>query len=427
MTLGGAIQNSAGLALAPRDAGPSAAASAALSAGRVTASRAHDGDSVLRILHVLNRLDTGGTELVVLSLVRGLNTGQFESRICVTRGFNPGMPALARMEAEPYVAGEVDAGSQFLFFRLAKIMKDYRPHIVHSRNWGAIEAIPAARFAGVPVVIHSEHGYEVDMISGISGRRRLLRRAVYPMADAIFAVTEELRAYHAQQAWYSPEKIRVLHNGVDTRRFAPLADCRDAVRRSLNLSAGSFVVGSVGRMVAIKDYTTLLKAAAAAAARGVDIQVLLAGAGPELETYRKAAAALPELAGRVRFPGATEQVPGMLNAMDAFVLPSLLEGMSNTILEAMACGLPVVATNVGGNPELVKDGVTGWVFPAGHATELANRLEQLGQDGGLRVRFGRAARERALNEFSLEAMIRRYEDLYLELAERRQAITVRKA
>lgn len=377
----------------------------------------------LRVLHVLNRLDTGGTEHVVLSLLEELDAQIFEQQLCVTRGFNSELVRARGLAREPYVAGKVDGGNQLLVFRLARIMRTARPHIVHSRNWGAIEAIFAARIARVPIVIHSEHGYEVDMAAGLPKRRRLLRRGAYPLADAVFAVSDELRNYHAKQAWIPPGRIRVISNGVDTKRFSPRRAMRSAIRQKLGLSADSFVVGSVGRMVAIKDYATLLAAAESVASRGGNVQVLLAGSGPELERHRAAVARSSELAGRVSFLGTAKDIPEVMNAMDVFVLPSLLEGMSNTILEAMACGLPVVATSVGGNPELVEDGVSGWLFGPRNASDLAMRIEQLASHGEMLRKFGAAARDRVVNRFSLDRMISSYQSLYLELAAKRGLVS----
>jgi len=380
----------------------------------------------LRVLHVINRLDVGGTEYGVLKVIQGLGEELFDHRVCATRGFDPGLARRQQLDGKVCAAGRQDQRFQFPLFRLARIMKAYRPHIVHSRNWGAIEAIPAARLAGVPVVVHSEHGYELDMLGGLPGRRRLLRRALYAWADAVFTVTGELRSYHAQQAWVSCERIRVIHNGVDTRRFAPRPELRADLRQRYGLPVNGFVVGAVGRMVPIKDHATLLKAAEAMAARGADVHVVLAGTGPELERHQRYVAD-SALAGRVRFLGACDDIPAVLNALDVFVLPSISEGMSNTLLEAMASGLPAVATRVGGNPVLIEEDRTGWLFPPGDVPELTARLECLARHAGLRGELGAAARERAISHFSFERMIRDYRNLYLELARRRGIPAGRKA
>lgn len=356
-----------------------------------------------------------------MRLVHGLDDGTFEHRICAVRGSDTEFVRAQQLEGRLYVVGRSDPGLEFPLFRLARVMRSYKPHIVHSRNWGAIEAIPAARLAGAPVTIHSEHGYELDMLEGLPLRRRLFRRAIYPMADAIFTVSSELRDYHAREAWISSDRIRVIHNGVDTERFAPRADVRAQVRKEWRLPSDSFVVGTVSRLVPIKDHLTLFKSAAILRRRGVDVRVMVVGAGPELARLQSHVAA-SGLADRVVFTGASDVVPSLLNALDAFTLTSIGEGMSNTLLEAMASALPLVATCVGGNPELVKEGCTGWLISPGDSEHLADCLERLAVDVELRRRVGEGARRRASEEFGLGQMLRRYRELYLELAGRRRLL-----
>jgi len=374
------------------------------------------GRNPLRVLHVLNRLATGGTENVVLQLVGGLSAGTFEHRLAALRGIDPTLDKLKVPGGALLLDGKADSGFEFMVLRLARVMRAYRPHIVHSRNWGAIEAIPAARLAGVPVAIHSEHGYELDMLGGLPKRRRIFRRAAYSMADAVFTVTRELRNYHAQQAWFSPKRIRVIYNGVDTQRFSPRPELRASLRKQFGLPENRFVVGTVGRMVAIKDHPTLLRAVEIVANKGFDVHALLVGSGPELERNQQIVKASPTLAGRVTFIPSCDQVPDLLNAMDAFALTSISEGMSNTLLEAMATGLPVVATAVGGNPEVVVEDVSGWLFRPGDAETLSSRLTLLASQQDLRQRCGDAARERVIERFSLAHMLDEYAQLYLELA-----------
>ena len=368
---------------------------------------------------MLNRLDTGGTERTVLRVIQGLDSDGMEHQICATRGFNPDWVEKHNLTGRLRLAGDANQRFQFLLPSLVRIMKEYRPHIVHSRNWGAIEAVLSARFARVPVVIHSEHGYELDMLQGLPLRRRLLRKACYAMASAVFTVSDQLREYHSAQAWVAGGKIRVIRNGIDMRLFAPQPEMRQEMRTRLGFNAETVVIGSVGRMVSIKDYGTLLKALEIVLQHGMDIHVLLAGAGPELETHRKYVAASTVLANRVLFTGASDHVETLLNAMDVFVLPSIAEGMSNTIVEAMACGLPVLATNVGGNQELIENGVSGLLFRVGDVNGLAKQLEVLSANPELRHSLGSAARQQAVERFSLEGMIANYRSLYVGLAHER--------
>jgi glycosyltransferase involved in cell wall biosynthesis len=163
----------------------------------------------------------------------------------------------------------------------------------------------------------------------------------------------------------------------------------------------------------------LLRAVELMASQGIDAHALLVGSGPELERNRQIVRDSPALAGRVTFVGSCDQVPDLLNTMDAFALTSISEGMSNTLLEAMATGLPVVATAVGGNPEVVVEDASGWLFRPGDAEALSSRLTFLASQADMRRRFGDAARERVIARFSLARMLDEYSQLYLELAARR--------
>jgi glycosyltransferase involved in cell wall biosynthesis len=254
-----------------------------------------------------------------------------------------------------------------------------------------------------------------------------LRRVAYAAADAVFTVTEELRAYHARQAWLPTKRIRVLPNGVDTARFVRRPGENQETRQRLGLGKAGLVIGAVGRLVSIKDHMTLLKAAEILISREMPVQVLLVGSGPELAKLEEFVAASSRLSGRVVFAGAVSDVAPLLNAVDIFVLPSLSEGMSNTLLEAMASSLPVVATRVGGNSELVEEDRSGWLFEPGDVMALTAILERIARDSDLRGQLGQAARHRAVQNFSLEGMIKSYRDLYVELARKRGVLTAHQA
>jgi sugar transferase (PEP-CTERM/EpsH1 system associated) len=373
----------------------------------------------LRVLHVIPRLGLGGTEKGVLKVIRGLGEDGFVHQICAVRGIDEEFAKQESIQPPPYSADSSRNGFQFPLFRLKKIMQEFQPHIVHSRNFGALEAIPAARLARIPVAIHSEHGYELDILRGLPTRRRILCRCFYGMADAVFTVTDDLRKYHAVQSWLPTDRFRVLYNGVDTEKFAPNSLSAARTRRELGIPDGRFLIGSVGRLVAIKDHKTLLRAGESLERNGLDVHVLLAGAGPEMQNLQKYAAESSSLAGRVTFTGASNRVPELLNAMDTFVLPSISEGMSNTILEAMACGVPAVVTRTGGNPELIEEGSSGYLFPPGNVEMLSGLLSRLAESSASRHEFGASARRRAVEHFSLAGMMQRYQEMYTLLASRK--------
>jgi sugar transferase (PEP-CTERM/EpsH1 system associated) len=373
----------------------------------------------LRVLHVIPRLGLGGTEKGVLKVIRGLGEDDFAHQICAVRGIDEEFAKQESIQPPPYSADSSRNGFQFPLFRIKRIMQEFRPHIVHSRNFGALEAIPAARLAGVPVAIHSEHGYELEILRGLPARRRILCRCFYGMADAVFTVTDDLRKYHAAQSWLPASRFQVLYNGVDTERFVPNPLSAPRTRSEFGIPGGRFLIGSVGRLVPIKDQKTLLRAAEILRSNGVDVHVLLAGAGPEMHNLQKYVAESSSLAGRVTFPGASNRVPELLNAMDTFVLPSICEGMSNTILEAMACGVPAIVTRTGGNPELIAEGRSGYLFPAGNVEMLSTLLSQFAESSASRHEFGVSARRRAVENFSLAGMVQRYQEMYTQLASRK--------
>ena len=382
------------------------------------ATRARVADRPLRILHVITRLQQGGTEYGILKVTSGLNDGQFVHAICTTRGSEQDASSLASASATIFSAGTERARRQLLIPSLRRVMQSYKPDIVHSRNWGTIEAVAAARFTGVPVIIHSEHGYELDMLGGLPLRRRVLRRIAYAMSDCVFAVSAELRDFHARQAWISPARIRVVPNGVNAEKFRPRPEGKALIRKELGIPECAFLVGSVGRLVPIKDYPTLLHATHRLVLRGQDARVALAGTGPELENLQKLAGSLPELRERAHFLGASDRIPDFLNALDVFVVSSISEGMSNSLLEAMASGLPVVVSRTGSNPELVEEGVSGLLFNPGDVEGLTAGLQRLLGDAELRSRTGSSARKRVLERFRVETMLGNYRRLYLELAAR---------
>src|SRR5579863_9849437 len=146
----------------------------------------HPATQRLRVLHFFTRLTLGGMELTALRMISHLDSRLFENQLCGIRGHDPELIALRCPQAEIVSLQEGMQASRTQILSMRRIIRKFRPHIVHSRNWGAIEAVPAARLAGVPVVIHSEHGYEMDSLGGLPFRRRLFRRAAYGMANAVF-------------------------------------------------------------------------------------------------------------------------------------------------------------------------------------------------------------------------------------------------
>ena len=211
-------------------------------------------------------------------------------------------------------------------------------------------------------------------------------------------------------------KVTTIINGVDCHRFACPPAARDRLRVELGVRDSDLVIGSVGRLSYEKNYGLLLDAAAGVLTR-FPIRVLLVGDGPETDSLRSQAASLG-LEDRVIMPEERRDVPELMSAMDVFVLPSLIEGLPNTVLEAMCAGLPVVATSVGGTPDVVAHGVSGFLVPSNNAAALGEALESLLGDGDLRREMGLSGHRLAQTKFSMERMVREYEALYERVVER---------
>ena len=361
------------------------------------------------VAHVVHCLEIGGLENGIVNLVNAPRAGQRHAVICMTHG--GANRANLRPDVEVFELHKALGHDVKTFGRLIGLLRRLRPAIVHTRNWAAFDGVLAARLAGVPRVVHGEHGREISDPDGRNRRRNGLRRLFSPLVNRFTTVSDDLRRWLIQDVGIAADKVVRLHNGVDTDRFAP--GDRGEVRAKLGIGAEQTVVGTVGRLDPVKDQASLLEAFARVA--GPDAVLVIAGDGACRDALHAQAAALG-LGDRVRFLGERRDVARVLQSFDLFVLPSLGEGISNTILEAMATGLPVVATRVGGNPELVDDGVTGQLVPRQAPEVLAKAIGEYLRDPARRKDHGARARARAIRLFSLSAMREAYADLYDRLA-----------
>jgi sugar transferase (PEP-CTERM/EpsH1 system associated) len=361
-----------------------------------------------RIIHVLHRLAAGGTELALRRVISGLDGQRFENIICTVAPLPDGIGSelhCVSLNRNGRKTGSLVADFGRLFVQV-------KPDIVHSRNWGAIEAVVAAKLARVPRVIHSEHGRDIHTMNGDPWRRRLFRRFAYGLADEVFAVSRELRDHYSAQVGIAPERIGLIPNGVDTDRFHSDEQSRTRMRSQLGIADDDFVAGTVGRLDPVKDHITLLHAAEHLEKSSRNIHIVIVGDGPEHAMLRSRIAANPTLRGRVHLAGESSQPEHWLNAFDVFVLPSLSEGMSNTVLEAMASALPCVVTAVGANPDLVHDGESGYLVSTRDAAAMAHRILELAGDPNLRASMGQCGRLKVCKEFSLARMLESYSRLY---------------
>jgi sugar transferase (PEP-CTERM/EpsH1 system associated) len=369
----------------------------------------------IRVMHVVNNLGTGGLENGLVNLVRRMDPSRFEHAVCTIRGLGPNAERLPTERVHVMTLAKTGSTSLLQTPALVRAIRRFQPDIVHSRNWAAIEAVVAGRLARVSAVVHSEHGFEAKASTEEPTRRTCFRRLAYELADQVLAVSFQLRDLHAGRTGFPARKIRVIHNGVDLERFSPDPETRSRTREELGILESDLCIGSVGNLLPVKDQMTLLKALGALPDSFGAWRLLIVGAGAEERKLKAFVEGHSAWKDRVKFLGSSSRVPELMRAMDVFVLPSVAEGICNSLLEAMATGLPVVATAVGGNPEVVVDGESGLLFPAGDVPALANQLSRLRAQPRLRTQLGHRAIDRVRTEFSLDSMVRAYEQLYMGL------------
>lgn len=371
----------------------------------------------LRVAYVVHTFDMGGLERCVARLVNRLDPTRFEPIIvCMDR--NGDAAQWLQNQDVPIVELHTRAGNDPLVIRrLANTLRENQIDIVHSHNWGTLlETVLARRWAAVPCHIHAERGMSSVLTHGL--RARLRARAIrwaLNRADAVVAVSGSVRQSLLDRCGRLMREVQVIPNGVDVPAEPAAGRSRDELRASLNVSPSAFVVGSVGRLVPIKEFGTAIDAVGQLVSRGSDVYLLLVGDGPEMDRLARHAkeAGLDD---RVHLVGQQSDVGAWLAAMDLYVNVSRNEGMSQSILEAMAIGLPMVVTDVGQNATLAGgENPCGRVVVSGDCHAVARAIAELHADRELRRGFSHNALARHGEHYGIEKMICTYEELYTRL------------
>lgn len=377
------------------------------------------GDPRPLVAHVLYRFDVGGLENGVVNLVNRMTRWRH-----VVIALTEAVPAFCARVTNPDVAFiSLQKGPGHgvkLYPTLVRELRRLRPQVVHTRNLAALEMQVAAWWAGVPVRVHGEHGRDAHDVDGSVRRYQWLRRAYSPFVQHWIALSRDLARYLDEAVGVPSHRITQIYNGVDHVRFAPAAR-REPIKGCPFTDAGLCLVGTVGRMQTVKAQPLLARAFVKTMQDQPGLRdtlrLVLVGEGPlraECEAVLDAAG-MRDLAW---MPGECHDVPGVMRGLDVFVLPSLAEGISNTILEAMASGLPVIATDVGGNADLVLPGHAGEIVAAGDVPALAAAMMRWAGDPDRRLTAGRAGRDDVERRFSLPAMVQAYQDVYERLLAR---------
>jgi sugar transferase (PEP-CTERM/EpsH1 system associated) len=370
----------------------------------------------IKILHLLHKLTCGGMENGVVNLVNGMEYDRFSSIICSLTTSDEYQSRVIFERRNIYNLKKKDGNDLTIPFKIAAVIRKENIDIVHSRGWGTyLEGIVAAKLLCRKIkFIFSFHGKTIHELQHMPERRLRAQKFMSFFTDIILTLSEQMAQDYASMINITREKIRVIYNGVDTDMFTSDKCVPDKLKKELKIGENDFVVGFVGRIDPVKDIKTLIDAVYLVRPTIENIKIVIVGEGSEkkaLEDY----AINKGMGDCLIFTGQRDDIPAFLNMMDIYVQPSLYEGMSNTIIEAMACGCAVIATNAGGNSELIEHDKDGILFKPGNADELSGYIRRLYKDPIKRNSLAERSCEKAKGQFSLSSMVRNYENLYMDL------------
>jgi sugar transferase (PEP-CTERM/EpsH1 system associated) len=363
------------------------------------------------VAHLIYRLDIGGLETLLVDAINRMPAHRYRHAVICLTDYTEFAQRITRPGVELYALHKPPGLELGTHRRLFKLLRTMRPDVLHTYNLGTIEYHATALLAGVPVRVHAEHGRDASDPHGVNRKHNLLRRLLAPMIDRYVPVSRDLERWLRGVVGIPQAKIELIDNGVDTERFRPATE---ASLEAWN-APGGFVIGSVGRLQDVKDQATLIDAFALLRTMLPEqrqrLRLVLVGDGPLRErlAQRIADAGLQDCAW---LPGARSDVAPVMRSFSLFALSSIAEGTPVTMLEAMASGLPVVSTAVGGIPDLVQDGASGTLVPAGDPQRLAEALATYVLDAERTRLHGAAGRARIEQQYSVSAMLAHYVDLY---------------
>lgn len=370
----------------------------------------------LRICHIIFRLEVGGLENGLVNLINKLPSEQFEhSIICLTQSSNFASrirrPGVRIFEVHKRPGKDLGA-----YPKVWRLLRQISPDIVHTRNLPALDMLLPARIAGVRCLIHGEHGLDMLEMHGQHSRYNRLRKLSRLLVSRYIAVSADLAKWLHSEIGIPNERIELVYNGVDTDLFRP-GPPSNALPQGFS-RAGGLIIGTLGRLEPVKDQLTLAKAFCQALTHRPDLKerarLVIVGDGvlrPQIEQVLRSSG-MDKLAW---LPGFREDAAELYRSLNLFVLPSRREGISNTLLEAMASGLPVIATAVGGTPEILVNNVTGTLIPPDDVERMSAAIIHYADNPALMVEHGNAGRLRVVENFSLEQMVQSYARIYESL------------
>lgn len=373
-------------------------------------------DRIPLVAHLIYRLDFGGLETLLVERINRMPEASYRHAVLCLAGYEPRFAErITRKGVQVIGLGKRAGISPETHLRVWQVLRRLRPTILHTYNLAAIEYAPAGLLAGVPVRVNGAHGRDAADPAGVHRVHNFLRRLMTPFYDCCYANSGAMLEWSRGTIGIPAHKTRLLANGVDTERFSPAP-------HHFGDDSGAIVIGTVGRIDAVKDHASLVRAFILLRDRLPELadrlRLAIVGDGPQLATLR-ALAVSEGIAHRVWLPGSRTDIPELLRGWRVFANSSIAEGMPASVLEAMGCGLPVVATRVGGIAEALDDGETGRLVAPSDPPALADALVPYVCDAGLARWHGAAGREKVVRSFSMTAMVAAYESMYDTLCERK--------
>lgn len=366
----------------------------------------------IKILHVVLSMETGGLENGIVNITNLIDPEHFDMDILCLRARGELADRITRPNAKVIFNEDSGHGIITAAKNVYRACRQHNYDIVHAHGFTTMLASwLGGRLARAPVVINGEHGVLYDD----TWRRRMLQRFLFNSMDLNLSVSAVLVDDIVKRFGAHADNFKAVINGVDTEKFKPDLEARAAIRQQFGFTDENFIVGSVGRLVEVKNYPSLIKGFTQLHQTFPQARLIFVGDGDQRQVLEQCARDNGVL-DQVYFPGRRNDVAALINAMDVFVLSSFSEGLSNTVLEAMSCGKPVVVTKVGGNPEIVVEDYCGHMYPSDDTEALCSYLRQFAESPEKVSAFSQNSRQHILDNLSIGAMIRGYEAVYTELA-----------